>query len=104
VALDAGGIDISFAVAASVAVRHLLRARRGAQLAWGPAREFDRHRAGRDQRRADPLFHHLDRVIATFNVHFGLLMPFTGVHLQPAGLVDASRALAEVQTANGWAE
>ena len=114
VVLIAGGIDISFAVAASVvqyvAALALAENRRRRLADRARLRSGRRHSARRCQCRPNPLFpHHLDRRHHRDVQH--LLRPADVLHawrvdLQSAGMVDdIAWCLFEHQQANGtWAE
>ncbi|KAB2869364.1 MAG: ABC transporter permease [Bauldia sp.] len=112
VVLIAGGIDISFAVAASVVqyvAFYALDAVGGGNWAWG---FLFASSIGILLGAFNAALIHYFRIIsivvtiATFNVYFGLLMFFTGgkyIYNLPDWWTHRV-VLAEVQTASGWAE
>ncbi len=112
VVLIAGGIDISFAVAASVVqyvTFYALDAVGGGNWAWGFLfASFFGIVLGAINAALIHYFRIISIVvtIATFNAYFGLLMFFTkGRYLYDLPYWWTERiVLAEVQTSNGWAE
>jgi simple sugar transport system permease protein len=112
VVLIAGGIDISFAVAASVVqyvTFYALDAVGGGNWAWGFLfASFFGIVLGAINAAVIHYFRIISIVvtIATFNAYFGLLMFFTkGRYIYDLpGWWTERIVLAEVQTANGWAE
>jgi simple sugar transport system permease protein len=112
VVLIAGGIDISFAVAASVVqyvTFYALDAVGGGNWAWGFLfASFFGIVLGAINAALIHYFRIISIVvtIATFNAYFGLLMFFTkGRYIYDLpGWWTERIVLAEVQTANGWAE